>query len=255
MAELVEVAGIVLSKRKYREKDYLIKIFTEDNGKMMFYVRGSKQPHLRMNSAIQPYSKAVFIADIRREGLSFYRDIKFLEAHNNIQTDIFKSAYVTHICSLIDASMADRIPNPQLFHQLDLALKEIDKGVDAEIIMNIFEVQLLRLFGTLPEFRGCVHCHNSQGPFDYSSKYNGLLCNRHFYLDERRLHASSKAIEMIRLFSVIKMEQLGNVSVKTETKKEIRRVIDLIYDELVGVRLKSKKFIDQLNQFGNLLRE
>ncbi len=49
------------------------------------------------------------------------------------------------------------------------------------------------------------------------------------------------------------MDQLGTISLKPETKREIRTVLDLIYDESVGIKLKSKRFIDQMYNWGNLL--
>ena len=57
----------------------------------------------------------------------------------------------------------------------------------------------------------------------------------------------------MRLFSVISLDRLGSITVKEETKREIRTLIDLIYDESVGIKLKSKKFIDQMYTWGNLL--
>ena len=49
------------------------------------------------------------------------------------------------------------------------------------------------------------------------------------------------------------MDHLGTIKVKDETKKEIRVVLDMIYDESVGIKLKSKRFIDQMYQWGDLL--
>ena len=39
-----------------------------------------------------------------------------------------------------------------------------------------FEIQLLERFGVRPEWHHCVACGETQGKFDYSSKYSGVLC-------------------------------------------------------------------------------
>ena len=57
-------------------------------------------------------------------------------------------------------------------------------------------------------------------------------------MDERRYHADSRAIHFIRLFSQISYEQIASIKLKLETKAAIRRVIDLLYDEYVGIHLK-----------------
>ena len=57
MAHLQELEGIILSKRKYKERDFLVKLFLKDVGKLMFYVRGSKNPNQSLNHIIEPINK------------------------------------------------------------------------------------------------------------------------------------------------------------------------------------------------------
>lgn len=254
MAQLEEVQGIVISVRKHRERDFLVKLFTDRYGKLMFFVRGSKNPNQSLRSAINPFTSGTYIADIRKEGLSFLRDAKHLTPYTTIQQDIFKNAYATYITQLADAALEDRVVDNRLFDQLTQGLELIDAGKDAEIIMNIFEVKFLRYFGVMPELRGCVICGVTEGAFDYSSQYHGLLCPKHFHEDERRLHASPRAIHFIRLFSVITFDRIQSVSVKDDTKADINRVIEQLYDELVGLKLKSKKFIDDMKNWQDLIK-
>ncbi|MCC5889334.1 MAG: DNA repair protein RecO [Alkalibacterium sp.] len=254
MSQLEEVEGVVLSVRKHRERDYLVKLFTGQYGKLMFFVRGTKNPNFKLKSAIQPFTRATYIADIRSEGLSFIRDSKNVQPYSSIQTDIFKNAYSTYICQLADAAMDDRKVDVNLFHQLISGLEAIETDRDPEIIMAIFEIRFLAYFGVMPELRGCVRCGLTEGPFDYSSKFHGLLCPQHFHEDERRFHASPRAIHFIRLFSVVTFDKINTISLKKETKEDIRRVIDQLYDEMVGLNLKSKRFINNMHQWENMLK-
>ncbi|HCS98482.1 MAG TPA: DNA repair protein RecO, partial [Enterococcus faecalis] len=90
--------------------------------------------------------------------------------------------------------------------------------------------------------------------FDYSSKYSGVLCEKHWHLDEQRYHADPRAIHFIRLFAQVSYEKVQNIQVKEETKKSIRETIDMLYDEYVGLHLKRKKFIDQRKTWENRLK-
>ncbi|MGX7394601.1 DNA repair protein RecO [Carnobacterium mobile] len=253
LAELQETEGIVISVRNYRENDRLVKIFTSQYGKRMFFIKGSRKPNNKLKTAILPFTNATYIADIRETGLCFIRDAKDLIHLNHLHTDIFLNAYATYVLNLADVALEDGVPDPTLFHTIQQILNEIDEGTDPEILVNIFEVQLLPYFGVAPEWRGCRVCGKTTGPFDYSGSYGGLLCQNHWDLDQHRYHASPRAIHFLRLFSVISMDQLGTISLKPETKREIRTVLDLIYDESVGIKLKSKRFIDQMYNWGNLL--
>lgn len=253
MAELIETEGIVLSKRRYKERDFLVKLFLNDYGKLMFYVRGSKNPNQNMTHLIQPFTYAHYIVDVRSNGLSFIRDAKGIQPYTQIQQDIFKNAYATYIMGLVDASMEDRQEANGLFRQLYYGLNKIDSGFDPEVIMNIFEVKLLYYFGTMPSFFECQVCGNTKGPFDYSSQYGGVLCKNHFDQDPRRLHLHPRVIYHIQQFIRLNIGKIESITITQEVKDSIQFLMDYLYDELVGVHLKSKQFIKDMKSWGKLL--
>lgn len=255
MDELQELEGIVLYKKRYKERDFLVKIFLKNHGKLMFYVRGSKNPNQSKEHLIQPFTYARFIVDLKRQGLSFIRDAKEVVPYTQVQNDIFKNAYATYICSLIDASMEDHQEANGLFNQLHAGLEAINNGLDAEIIMHIFEVKCLYYFGTLPQFHACVICQNPQGPFDYSSKYGGVICQRHFHEDPHRLHANPRALYYLNQFLQTDITQINQIAVSEDIKQAITEILDYLYDELVGIHLKSKDFIRQMKEWGKLLKD
>lgn len=255
MSQIEEFEGIVLSVREYRESDHLVKIFTDRFGKLMFFTKGTGKRNSKLKSAILPFTKSTYIGDVRNKGLSFINDAKDQELYKSMQTDIFLNAYATYLLNLTDVAIEDRVPDGALYHRLSASLREIDEGSDPVIIMNIFEVQLLPYFGVAPEWRGCRVCGNTEGPFDYSLQYAGLLCQQHWHMDTHRYHASQKSIYFLRLFSRISLDQIGSINVKEETKKEIQFLIDQIYDDSVGIYLKSKGFIKKMYDWGNVLKE
>lgn len=255
MAQLEEVEGIVLYHRKHRERDFLVKIFTNRFGQLMFFVRGSKRQRGELWQAIQPFAKATFIADIRETGLSFLRGAKDLQTYRDLQTDIFKNAHATYICALADAALEDRIVNVQVYNRIEKSLELINEGYDPEVISNIMETKFLVDFGVAPNFTACGVCGKTKGVFDFSDKYHGILCSQHFQEDPRRLHIDPKAVHLVRLYSVIQLDRIGEISIQPGTQREIKRLIDHIYDQSVGLRLKSKKFIDNLYKYEDFLKK
>lgn len=253
MSNLVESKGIILFSKNHKEKDKLVKIFTESAGKMMFFVKGAHRQNNPLTPALLPFTEAVYIGDFREEGLSFLNNAKDIQGFRKIQEDIFLSGYGTYLLNLADAAIDDRVYDPHLYHFLHQALSLMNTEVDAEIITNIFEVQLLQRFGVSPTWSHCVLCGQTQGKFDYSSKYNGVLCQNHWSADEHRYHADPRAVHFVRLFSAISYDKLQEVNVKSETKAQIRLFIDALYEEYVGIHLKSKKFIDQMKSWEGML--
>ncbi|SJZ72709.1 DNA replication and repair protein RecO [Pilibacter termitis] len=241
-----EKEGIILWTKNHKEQDKMVKLFTKENGKIMCYARGVHKTNHPLKAAIQPFTKAIFLGNFKSDGLSFLNAAKEIHAFQTVQQDIFISAYATYILNLVDAAIEDRIADESLFQLCMEALTMLDNGNDEEIITNIFEVQVLQWFGVKVNFHSCVFCGETNGKFDISTVNHGILCEKHFAKDPRRLHASPKATHLIRMFSAISYPRIRNITVKPETKAELRKVIDELYQEYVGLNLKSKKFLDEM---------
>lgn len=251
---LGETKGIILFTKDYKEKDKLVKIYTEAFGKMMFFVRGANKKNNPLASAILPYTEATYIGDFKNEGLSFLNAGKNIVPLRNIQEDIFIHAYATYLLNLVDAAIEDRIYDPFLYLFVHQALGLLNKGKDPEIITNIFEIQILNRFGVSIDWTGCSVCRKTTGKFDYSSSYSGLLCEQHWHLDNRRYHADSRGIHFLRLFSAISFEKIQEINLSKEVKQSIRQIIDALYEEYIGIQLKSKKFIDKMSAWETIFK-
>ncbi len=250
---LAESKGLILFTKNHRENDMLVKIFTESAGKQMFYAKGIQRKNHPLKAAVQPFTQAVYIGTFNSENLSFLNSAKDIQPFLNIQQDIFLAGYATYLLNLADAAIEDRVYDPNLYHFLAQSLLFIDQGYDAEIITNIFEIQVLQRFGVLFDWQHCAICGETHGKYVYSSKYHGLLCEKHQYLDPRHYPADYKMIQLVRIFSQIRYEQINQLDLKPETKQRLRQFIDFLYDEYVGIHLKSKKFIDQMKNWQDIL--
>lgn len=251
---IVESKGLILFAKNHKERDKLVKIFTESAGKQMFYVRGAHRKNNPLQPAIMPFTEATYIGQFSEQGLSFLHAAKHIHPFRHLQEDIFLAGYATYLLNLADAAIEDRVYDPHLYQFLKEALHFIDEGKDAEIMTNIFEVQVLQRFGVQFEWQHCAICGETHGKFDFSSKYSGVLCERHWSLDERRYHADPKAIHFLRLFHQIDYQKIDTIQVSTETKQVIRTVLDELYEEFVGIHLKSKSFIDQMKSWQQIVK-
>ena len=249
----LESRGLVLFNRNYRENDKLVKIFTEQAGKRMFFVRGGGGS-VRLNSVIQPLTVADFMMTVKDDGLSFIEDYSRVEGFKGINEDIFKLSYASYIASLTDSAIADGVVDSQLFAFLEKTLELMEEGLDYEILTNIFEIQILDRFGVRLNFHDCIVCHRVGLPFDFSFKYSGLLCPNHYHEDDRRSHLDPNVPYLLDRFQGLSFEELRRISVKDEMKQKLRRFIDDLYETYVGLHLKSKKFIDELASWSDIMK-
>ncbi|AYM03204.1 DNA repair protein RecO [Levilactobacillus yiduensis] len=241
--------GILLFRRDYAERDFLIKFLTAEFGKKMFLVRGAKKKGFKMVADILPFTVGSYVGDIADDGLSYIRTARETRQFQNISADIFKNAYATYIMSLVDQAFPDSQPLPDWYHRVQRALTLIDDGVNAAIVTNIVEIQLMPAFGVAPQLQGCAICGRTDLPFDYSESYGGLLCQQHWQMDPRRLHLAQRTIYYLRQFSVLDLDRVHSINVKPQTEHALRQLMDEIYDSQIGVHPKSKRFLDQMQSW------
>ena len=253
MMQSITSKALILYNRNFREDDKLVKIFTEQAGKRMFFVKHAVNS--KLSPVIQPLTIANLLMKINDEGLSYIQDYQDVQSFNRINNDLFIMAYATYVAALADASIHDNQPDAALFAFLEKTLELMNQGLDYEILTNIFEIQILSRFGVSLNFHECVFCHRTGMPFDFSFKWNGLLCPEHYYQDERRSHLHPNIPFLLNQFQSVEFETLETISLTKEIKQQLRHIIDQLYDEYVGIHLKSKKFIDSLGDWGNILQD
>lgn len=246
--------GIVLSRYHYKESDLLVKLLTDQFGKRMFLFRRARKPGFKMTAAVLPFTVSDFVGQINHPGLSFVQTVRGSTQFTHISSDLTLNAYASYILALLDLAFDEGVALNRWFEFTVQALRRIDEGTDPQIVTNIAEIQLLPAFGVGPNWRGCSICGRSDLPLDFSDRYGGLLCADHFEADPRRYHASPRAIFYLRRFSTLDMNQLGQVAVAEETRRELRTLIDRMYDGLVGVQPKAKRFLDEINGAGSQLK-
>ena len=163
-------------------------------------------------------------------------------------------AYATYVVALADTSIQDNEIDSALFAFLQKTLELMEQGLDYEVLTNIFEIQILSRFGISLNFHECCFCHRVGLPFDFSFTYNGVLCPEHYGKDERRSHLDPNIPYLLDQFQAVQYSELETISLNPELKRQLRKVIDQIYEEYVGIHLKPKKFIDSLEDWGEILK-
>lgn len=251
--EARESRGLVLYNRNYREDDKLVKIFTETAGKRMFFVKHASKSKLA--SVVQPLTKADFLLKLNDSGLSYIDDYHDVELYSSINEDIFRMSYATYVVALADAAIVDNQPDPQLFAFLVKTLELMNEGLDYEVLTNIFEVQILERFGASLNFHECVFCHRVGQRFDFSYQYSGLLCPDHYDKDMKRSFLDPNVPFLLDRFQSVQFDELKTISLQQEMKQKLRYFLDGIYENYVGIQLKSKKFIDDLGKWGDIMRK
>ena len=247
--------GIIMFRRDYRERDLLVKILTDKIGPAMFFVKGAKKRGFRLAADILPFTHGEYIGSLTDNGLSFINTASDTSQYRSIASDISKNAYATYILALVDSAFQDGQGIGGWFNQVAAALDLINSGLDEQVIANVIETQLLVRFGVAPTWDRCVICGRDDLPLDFSEQYGGMLCRNHWHLDERRLHLDQRTVYYLQRFSTLNLQKLNSIKINSTTKRRLQFVLDSLYDNEVGLNLKSKKFIRQMGQWVEKLKK
>lgn len=244
---LQKYEGIVIRTSDYGESNKIVVIYSREAGKIAGVARGAKKPNNRLAGVSQPFTYGYFLMSGNR-GLGTIQQAEVISSLRGVREDIFKTAYSSYVVDLLDKGTGERESNPFLFELLYQILHYIDEGYDPDIITNIFEMKMLNVFGLYPEMNSCVMCGNTEGKFGFTIKENGLICHECFDKDPHLFPLSQTTIKLLRLFYYFDIHRLGSISVKENTKKELKSLISAYYDEYSGLHLKTKRFLDQLER-------
>ena len=240
--------GIVLFKRPHREHDGLVKIFTQEFGTKMFFVRGLYRGHHRLTSACLPMTHHAYIGDIQDEGLSFLKESQPIQLFQALQQDILLQAYGIYVLQLVDAALEDNQANPKVYQLLLQVLETLNQGLTAQVIVAYLEIHLLPIFGIHIQWSSCAACQTNDRPLRFSLKRQAQKHDSNKIFQLHCLPVSSRAVHVARRLSQVDLKQIQNINLSDQTLKDLRTLMDAIYQEYVGIRLKSKSYLDQISQ-------
>ncbi|QOY36178.1 DNA repair protein RecO [Anaerobacillus isosaccharinicus] len=244
---LQKVEGIVIRTTDYGEANKILTLYTRELGKIGVMARGAKRPKSRLSSISQLFTHGQYVFQ-KTSGLGVLNQGEMIQSFRDLREDLFLTAYGAYIVELLDKLTEQYEINPYLYELLFQTLKYIDEGLDYEVLTRIFEVKMLKVAGIGLYVDGCSHCGATEGEYSFSVKEGGFLCHRCLHVDERTIKISSGTAKLLRLFYHFDLNRLGAISVKTETKVQLKQVLECYFDEYSGLYLKSKRFLNQIDK-------
>ncbi|MGV3488030.1 MAG: DNA repair protein RecO [Tuberibacillus sp.] len=247
---LTKAEGIVLRATDYGETNKIITLYTREYGKVGLMARGAKKPRSKLSACGQLLTHGYYFYTIGK-GLGTLHQGDVENPFRYIKADIYKMAYAVYIVDFVDKIPASDTKNSYLFELIFQLLNYINEGIHPQVLSFIFEVKMLPVLGIEPVTDKCLHCHAADGPFKFSVN-GGLLCFRCAHMDPHAVPVSGAFIKLINLFKKIDVARIGKIDLKPDTIAEINKVLTMYMDANSGLRLKSKRFVEQMEGIESL---
>lgn len=246
---LKELDGIVLKSRDYGETHKIITMYTEQLGKMTALCRGANKPKSRLSAVSQPFIYGNFFTYLSSKGLSTVQQATVKQSFRSIREDIIKTAYAAYIVELLEKVVDERERDPFIFEQLTQTLQWINDKKDYFIPVMMFELKMFKKGGFLPIIDSCVRCNQTEDLQAFSVFEGGLLCANCSHIDPHARTIAPALVRMLPILAHVPIERVGNISVKQENIHLLRQLLDEYYERYGGYRLKSKRFLQQMDKF------
>lgn len=241
--------GIVLKAIPYGESNKIVTLFTQEAGKVSVMARGAKKPASRLAALTQPFLVGHFMVYASGKGMGQLQQGEMIDGMRHLRNDLEATAYASLITELVDRLVENNdVRHRNVYPLLYQALHAIDEGFDPEVISLFVEWQMLPIAGIYPTVQGCSNCQATEGEFAFSFQQVGFLCHRCFQIDPYVTRLTPTQVRLIQACMTVPIEQVGAISLKKPTIRFLQQVVRTLYDEQVGLFLKARKFIDQLER-------
>lgn len=160
--------GIVLNRTDYGEADRILTFLTADYGKVKAMAKGVRKAKAKLAGSIELFSACDLTLIPGRRDIDTLISARLVKHYGNIVKDIDRTTLGYELLRLINKVTEDQ-PEPAYFELLDQGLAALnDLGLDDELTMLWFSMQLLKLTGHMPN----LHANSTGEKLADSKKYN-----------------------------------------------------------------------------------
>lgn len=208
---LKKTRAIVLYSTKYNDSSLIVHTFTEEDGRMSFWLRIPKTHKAKVKNVLfQPMSLLDLDIDIATKGnLNYIRDVQPVFPFCSIPFDPIKLSVALFLAEYLAKVLKEEAENKPLFHYLENSIQWLDTVVD--VPANFHLVFLMRLSRFLGLFPNLEDYHDG----DYFDMQNGCFVSKQPFHNQYIKSLEAKQLltlmrmnyETMHLFKMNRMER------------------------------------------------
>ncbi len=233
----------VLNSISYKDNSKILYLYTK-KGHLSVIAHGVK----KLNSINRFLSQNGTLISLSTSKGSFpsLKEGQLLHEYENIKKDIFKYTYMNHIMELVRNVISDDLNHEKMFSFLEKLFLKMDTDSDSSVLSFIFELKLLYFIGYGLNFKGCNVCSDNEHLVFHPSS-GGLTCMKH--LNFKDASYEKDIYELLHKLYTIDISTTELPVIDRPMKVIIRNVIDLLYEEFVSFKTKSRDIIKQFEKY------
>lgn len=246
-----KVEAVIISHRNYGEADRILRVFTPELGKVTILAKGVRKSGSRKGPHIEPFSHSSLVL---AKGQSFWilTQADTIDLFPQIAGSLYRTGLTAYILELADRLTVDDLPDSSFYRLLIDSIKQIDLSNDPFVPACYYELQILQSTGFKPELFHCVNCGREiiQQDQYFSITLGGVVCPVCDHFQQNLLPASQEVLKYLRYFQRSSFTKIASLSLSSENKKEMRKILDPYVASITERKLNSPQFIKQMDEMG-----
>lgn len=236
--------AIILKTSDFMEADKIVRVFSEQQGKVSAIARGIKKPKSSLRACVQPFCHSLLFFSSGRE-LDLITQGKIIEFYGNAREDMQSMLYAVYIMELLDKSLMERMPVSSLYLHTLQVLEYINEWGINPLIIRSFELRLLVCLGYTPSLTECINCGSPRViAFDMSE--GGAVCQECQNEAATLYPLSAQTLALLRLLLDANLKTIGRVKASTQSLLQLEKFLETFLEYHLERKFSMKRTIRNL---------
>ena len=240
--------AVVLKSIDYSDTSLIVRLFTEQFGKVTVIAKGARRPKRSSAGILRPPNHiAVWYRYKEGREIQTLTQSEFVTRYPRLSTDLAKSAAAMVTIEMLDRAVHDFDPHPVLFRLVTSTLGRLDQSEgDVTVILHFYQLQLARQLGFAPHLNTCIHCGQPIKAAVLDTTTGDLVCTQCRATGAVQL--SRPAVDYLQELTHTHISRLTGVHPTDRAKKEVGNfLLKFLFYHVDGMsHIKSMTFWHQV---------
>ncbi len=244
-----QTEAIITRKTKLGEADRILTLYTPSLGKIQAVAKGVRRPRSKLSGHLELLGHSQ-VSLARGRNLDTITGSQTINSFLELKSNLELISYALYATELVNQFTAEHIENHPLFSLLLGTMRQLCQGVNSELVLRYFELNLLSDVGYRPQLRQCVLCRSPLEPVSNSfcPAVGGMLCPGCTRSQPLSYPLSVNGLKVLRLLQDGDYSTTSRLKVNHELSRELEQLMRNYIKHLLEKEIKSAAWLDTLRE-------
>lgn len=245
------VEAVVVRAADFGEGDRLVTLLTPFGGLVRAVARGARKPKSRLGGNVD-LLRHIKVSVAEGRSLHSVSQVESLTSLRGLHSGLEKMSTGLYMAEVAERLSAEGGSNPPLFNHLVYMLQRLDDEALHPLMPRWFDMQVLRINGSLPAIIECVDCGAQLEPEShvFSPSRGGLVCpDCRASENDVLLPASMNTIKLLRHMARSQWDVVRPIDCGEEELRQVSRILREHMQFVLDRHVRSSAFMDEVTKW------